>query len=235
MRFIPSILFIVLHFSILDGLACNLTPAPILLAKYNESVHITQDGDLTSLISIELQDSCTELRLPLLINDNISIIKSSEYLNTSIVDNIGNKYLLIKSIGESIIASNIYFEISYSDYFKKNRFLNKINKAYLLLDYSGVNKRPIEVVDYRASIIAPKSFKLLPEKIAAIDSDELKINKSINTNEINIAAADLMLSEIEIPFNIIIKHPISITPYIAVIVLLLAIYFIFLRHIFRVD
>ena len=58
---------------------------PIRLINYSETVIVSKNGDASSFIHILLNDTCSDIFLPLLINKNAVVVDAPKSLQTMII------------------------------------------------------------------------------------------------------------------------------------------------------
>ena len=232
------IIIILVFFSFLyasTGYSSRFSSEPIHLSKYHETIVIQANGEAVSHINLILTDSYYKLYLPLLISDEIVLLNSPADINASITGVGKNKYLLLQAKTNMPLDSMIQLDISYDNMLKGDNSWNFTRELSIPFDYSEIDSRNFNIDDYNVTITLPPNLSIkLPNNISELLTKGTLsiIHTDIEkTNEVNLSAYDLKLVEVDLEM-IINKGSIFFAPYFITIVLLLAVYGVFLRYVF---
>lgn len=209
---------------------------PTRLTKYHESIRIGSNGEAESHITLQLSDNVSELYLPLIISDEIALLKNSEKCQVSVSGKSNSRYLVVKSIDSSPLEKYLELDISYVDLVKNDKFWNIIDKPCVLFDYSEHNNYYSTIGEYSATISLPTNAKFdLPDNVSDKNINNLvsiEYHKSDAMKEVSLKASNISFDDINL-LVILRKSSSSLAPYIMIIVALIAVYVVFLRFIFK--
>jgi len=235
MNLASILLKIALSFITLDDISNSEPLRPIKLVNYNETVIVYKNGNASSHISLQLNDTCTDLYLPLLINKKVVLVNAPINVQTVVLGLAQNQVLHLSTTSNKPLVHNIQIDLSYNNYIEKDHFWDFEQPHNLLMDYTDLENGQLNIGDFSAKIVLPPDFTLKPQNNSTKRTIDQVLTidyiKSDLNNEIYLTASNLNFVDIDIVMTINNSSRL-LTSYFLIIVLLISVYAIFLRYIF---
>lgn len=228
-------MLLILSISTIDCYSSNIIKEPTKLTYYNESIKIDASGKAVSHIKLQLSNPGSQLYLPLIINDEVAILKKSKTYQIRLSGIRNARYLVIKSIDNKPLKKNIELDIAYENLLISEKSWSTLEGPKLLIDYSEYQDYYWTATEYSATISFPENVMLEPfiKGSDKLLNEHLSIeyHKTDPMKAVILRASNIGFKDIN--YSILLKSSSTITPYIVIIAILIIVYLVFLRFLFK--